>query len=276
MCVKIPPLLALSCMLFELSFPFRMAIISCMPLSFLCCLYVMMAICEGSFFPEFENRKSCTNDGNNYTANITYHTNLDTLLFNLSSNTQIDYGFYTFSYGLDTDKVYAIGLCRGDLKPDECRSCLNYSIVSLTQFCPNQKEAIAWDAQCMLRYSNRSIFGAMEASPPYYMHNVNNATDVDEFNRKLSELLRNLRDKAASGDCRRKYATDTAIVANFATIYGLVQCTPDLSSQDCSGCVYWSTLDIPRFFKDKVGGIVLDPVVISDMKFTPSTTLRKY
>jgi len=65
------------------------------------------------------------------------------------------------SYGINTDKVNAIGLCRGDVKLNDCQNCLKNSTVLLTQHFQNRKEAIGWydDEKCMfLRYSNRSIF----------------------------------------------------------------------------------------------------------------------
>jgi len=42
---------------------------------------------------------------------------------------------------------------------------------------------------------------------------------------------------AASGDSRRKYSTGSAAASNFQTVYGLVQCTPDLSETDCNRCL---------------------------------------
>ncbi|MQL05689.1 hypothetical protein EI015_26835, partial [Escherichia coli] len=101
------------------------------------------------------------------------------------------------SNGENTDKVYAIGLCRGDIKADKCRSCLNNAGVNLTQFCPNQKEAIGWyeDETCMLRYSNRSIFGLNEIGPAYYVWNTNNATDADQFNKDVINLVNSLTSK---------------------------------------------------------------------------------
>jgi len=227
-------------------------------LLFLFGLHAIFTTSEASFGPNFEASKYCITSMN-YTANSTFNTNLHTLLSTLTSHTEINYGFYNFSQGHDSDKVYAIGLCTGDLKPDDCRSCLNSSQAILTQLCPNQKEAIKWEEKCMVRYSNRSIVHTMESSPPYHMHNNNNATDLEEFNKVLGGLLRNLRDKAAGGDSRRKYATDTAIVARFQTIYGLMQCTPDLSTQDCSDCLDWSISSIRRVSKDRVGAVVLRP-----------------
>uniref|UniRef100_A0A0R0EBK6 Uncharacterized protein n=1 Tax=Glycine max TaxID=3847 RepID=A0A0R0EBK6_SOYBN len=173
----------------------------------------------------------------NYTANSIYNTNLNTLLSTLSSNTEINYGFYNFSHGQSPDRVNAIGLCRGDVEPDECRSCLNYARSNLTQDCPNQKEAIIQYDNCMLRYSNRKIFGNQEVKPDYCLVNLSNIRDGDESKQALANLMRKLQGVAASGDSRRKYATDDLTTGNFETIYGLVQCTPDLSEIQCNDCL---------------------------------------
>ena len=135
----------------------------------------------------------CINDVGNYTSNSTYKTNLDTLLSSIPSDNAIDYGFYNFSAGHDTKKVNAIGLCRGDVTPDACRSCLNDSRIQLDHLCPNQKEAIGWYDNCMLRYSNDSIFGTAQTSPDFYMWNSENASNVEEFNQVLGELMASLR-----------------------------------------------------------------------------------
>ncbi|KAJ1431724.1 Serine-threonine/tyrosine-protein kinase, catalytic domain [Sesbania bispinosa] len=223
--------------------------------SFYCFLLLLITVshAQPNFYP------SCSNDKGNYTANSTYRNNLNTLLSSLSSKTEIDYGFYNFSYGEDTDKIYAIGLCRGDVQPDDCRNCLNNSRVLLTQNCPNQKEAIGWIDNCMLRYSNRSIFGIMETLPGLYMWNTNNATQVDEYNQVLGNLLRSIRDKATSGDSRLKYATGNVTGPNFQNIYGLMQCTPDLSDLKCDECLGGAISDLPGCCNNKVGGRVIRP-----------------
>ncbi|KHN01545.1 Cysteine-rich receptor-like protein kinase 29 [Glycine soja] len=190
----------------------------------------------------------------NYTADSTYNTNLNTLLSTLSSNTEINYGFYNFSHGQSPDRVNAIGLCRGDVEPDECRSCLNYARSNLTQDCPNQKEAIIQHRKCMLRYSNRTIFGNPEVQPCTCLRNLSNVMYGDEFKQVLANLMRNLKGVAASGDSRRKYATDNVTTGNFETIYGLVQCTPDLSETQCNDC-----LDGTICCNDKVGALVVRP-----------------
>ncbi|WJX14820.1 non-specific serine/threonine protein kinase [Trifolium repens] len=171
-------------------------------------LLIISIVSQAKAQPEFLD-KSCIDDNGNYTANSTYQTNLNILLSNLSTNTQINYGFYNFSYGQNTDKVNAIGLCRGDVKPDACRKCLNDSRVLLTRLCPNQKEAIGWYENCMLRYSNRSIFGLMEQFPWFNLASRNIETEVNQYNRALGNLMKKLKEKAASSnDSRVKYATE--------------------------------------------------------------------
>ena len=115
-------------------------------------------------------RHFCLDNGN-YTSNSTYKANLNQLLSSLSSSTEIDYGFYNFSYGQYPNKVYSIGLCRRDVIPYNCRSCLNNATNLLPQFCPNQKEAIVWYEGYMLRYLFRDIFNIKETSPPFCEYN---------------------------------------------------------------------------------------------------------
>ncbi|XP_068490177.1 cysteine-rich receptor-like protein kinase 29 [Phaseolus vulgaris] len=234
-------------------------------LFFLWCLPITFFISQVSAVNNTQNfHYFCddTNDQGNYTTNSTYHTNLNTLLSTLISNTEIDYGFYNFTNGENTDKVYAIGLCRGDIKPDECRRCLNDSRANLTELCPNRKEVIGWyeDEKCMLRYSNRSIFGLMETGKPaYFVWNSDHATQAEEFNKVLRDLLDGMRSRAASGDSQSKYATAKATGPDDKTIFGLAQCTPDLSEQDCNNCLIQSMEEFGNCCDSKIGARVVRP-----------------
>ncbi|XP_027936401.1 cysteine-rich receptor-like protein kinase 29 [Vigna unguiculata] len=235
-------------------------------LSFLYCLLITNFISQVSAANNTQNfHYFCDhdNDRGDYTANSTYHTNLNTLLSTLISNTEIDYGFYNFTKGENTDKVYAIGLCRGDVEPENCRTCLNGSRANLTELCPNRKEAIGWyeDEKCMLRYSDRYIFGLNETGKPtYYAHNEDSPTDLHQFNEDVNTLLYNLSRRAASGDSRVKYAADNISSGSNGPIYGLVQCTPDLEESECADCLSRSIERIPMdCCKDSKGGRVVRP-----------------
>ncbi|KAK7852798.1 cysteine-rich receptor-like protein kinase 29, partial [Quercus suber] len=194
-----------------------------------------------------------------------YHFCLDEVLAFLSSNTEIDYGFYNFSYGKSPDKVYSLGLCRGDVKPDLCRSCLNKA-TDLPLRCPNQKEAIGWYYYCMLRYSFRDIFGILEISPPSYLCKGNDlSANYDQFCQDLRNLLDSQRGRAAAGGSLRKFAAGNATAPDNQTLYSLVQCTPDLSDQDCSDCLFGAMEDVRNYCSGIQRGSV----------FKPSCNLRK-
>ncbi|GLT64225.1 hypothetical protein SLA2020_367310 [Shorea laevis] len=200
----------------------------------------------------------CSKSGN-YTSNSTYRANLKSLLASMSSNTEIDYGFYNFSAGEYPDKVNAIALCRGDISTDECRSCVNASSHDLLQYCPNQKEAIIWHTTCMVRYSNKLIFGVMEDYPLLAYYNIQNVSDVEGFNQVLRPLLDRLRNRAASGSSTRKFAVGSAAAPDFQTIYALLMCTPDLDELECNNCLRRAAEFIPQCCNGKQGGRFIAP-----------------
>ncbi|XP_030940952.1 putative receptor-like protein kinase At4g00960 isoform X2 [Quercus lobata] len=202
---------------------------------------------------------NCSDNGN-YTSNSTYKANLNRVLYSLSSNTEIDYGFYNFSYGKSPDQVYSLGLCRGDVNPDICHSCINNARNLLTLLCPNQKEAIIWYDYCMLRYSFRNIFGIEEDSPAFSAANANNVSaNYDQFRQDLTTLLDSQIRQAAAGGSLRKFAAGNTTAPNLQTLYSLVQCTPDLSVQVCSDCLNGARKLIPDCCDGRQGGRVVRP-----------------
>ncbi|XP_021894435.1 putative receptor-like protein kinase At4g00960 isoform X2 [Carica papaya] len=200
----------------------------------------------------------CLNEKGNYTTNSTYQANLNSLHSSLSSNSETSSGFYNISVGQGSDEVHAIALCRGDLSQDTCLECINSAIDELITLCPRQKEAILWYDRCMFRYSNRSLFGVMETSPERTLVNPENASDAQQFTNDLSDLLASLRDKAASGGSARKVAGNSTSGPLLQTIYALVQCTPDLSEEECLGCINGAFDQISGFLGRK-GAQVLRP-----------------
>ncbi|PRQ54975.1 putative protein kinase RLK-Pelle-DLSV family [Rosa chinensis] len=190
----------------------------------------------------------CSNNRGNYTNGSVYQKNLDDFLSSLVTNKSSNgYGFYKSSFGQDddvVDKVHAIGLCRPDLIPDASLSTFNDSAYNLTRACPNQKEAIIWNGYCMVRYSNRSFH--LELSPSYNQSTTRNLSssdvdsfNVDSFNSELEGLIRGMKYQAAAGGLQKKFATEKRRVmySNNQSIFGKVQCIPDLSEEECGVCL---------------------------------------
>lgn len=155
----------------------------------------------------------------------------------LTSDTGIRYGFYNRYVGQTPDQVNAIGLCKGDVEPDDCRRCINIAVIRLREICPNQKGGIGWYDNCMLRYSNVTILGISNTNRGWYRVNGNNASNVVQFNQALGQLFNQQRSDASRGGSLRKYASNSTDGPGFTTLYGKMQFTPDLSEILCSNCL---------------------------------------
>ncbi|XP_052180880.1 cysteine-rich receptor-like protein kinase 22 isoform X5 [Diospyros lotus] len=174
----------------------------------------------------------------NFTANSTFAQNCCQILSSLASNVSANGGFYVNTLGKDNATVYALGLCRGDFPTDRCFNCINTSSRTIIQNCANKTEDVGWGDpdRCTVRYSNKSIFRGMSDQPERSVYNTNNIADdvVDEFKRAIDDLIGRLVIKASKGFSKLKFATGkTNFTVYDDNIYGLMQCTPDLSSADC-------------------------------------------
>ncbi|PWA79421.1 cysteine-rich receptor-like protein kinase 20 [Artemisia annua] len=169
----------------------------------------------------------CGNE--NYTQNSAYQQNLDDVLFALTG-TNNGFGFYNLTSG----QANAAALCRGDIEPEMCRRCVDDATRRLRQVCPNQVEATGWYDMCFLKYSNRSMAIGIVVTGI----NPNNVSDFgfDQWNQSVVNLLGALRSEAVRGGQLRKYASGN-ISAGFLTVYGMMQCTPDLSATQCDNCL---------------------------------------
>ncbi|GAB2231523.1 hypothetical protein Droror1_Dr00010531 [Drosera rotundifolia] len=111
----------------------------------------------------------------------------------------------------------------------------------------------------MIRFSNRDIFNVLETSPSYCLPNEIVDTDVNLFNKTLFWLLDSLRKNVtASGNDQLKFATGavnfTDSFSNEQRIYGLMQCTPDLSKSDCYDCLGDVMHNVGSCSSGKIGG----------------------
>ncbi|KAK9285997.1 hypothetical protein L1049_025200 [Liquidambar formosana] len=200
----------------------------------------------------------CSNT-TNYTSNSAFPSNLNLTFSSLIANATNGDRFYNASHGQNSDKAYALFLCRGDISPSSCQSCIKENSEEIIRRCQNQKEAVIWDTECMVRYANRSIFSRMEEIPERYLWNVNNMSDPDYFKATLANLMNSLLTRAVNVSSSNMFAAGDVNLSLFNRLYALVQCTPDLSQSDCKKCLSGSIGQIPVCCDGKQGGIVLRP-----------------
>ncbi|EOY19894.1 Cysteine-rich RLK (RECEPTOR-like protein kinase) 25, putative [Theobroma cacao] len=180
---------------------------------------------------------NCENGRGNFSTGSPYQDNLNSVLSSLSSDTGNDHGFYNASFGENPDQVFARALCRGDVEPDICRSCISDARNARASVCPNQKEALLGYDECMVFYTNHSIFGVLQTSPGMVLWNRANASDPEGFSATLRTLLETSRKQAAAGDTLQKFAVNDTMTTDFSRVYVLTECTPDLSEQQCLDCL---------------------------------------
>ncbi|XP_044470534.1 cysteine-rich receptor-like protein kinase 25 [Mangifera indica] len=200
----------------------------------------------------------CTNTST-FTPNSAFPKNLNATLSSLLSNATLSNGFYNTSSGAlqGPDAANGLFLCRGDISSSLCQICVKASCENIITLCPNQKEAIIWYDECMLRYSNRSIFADMEEQPGVYLWNINNASNPSQFNEALGDLMGSLENKAVGSS--KFFATEDVSLTTFSRLYGLVQCTPDIFPLDCRTCLANCVREIPSCCNGKQGGRVYKP-----------------
>ncbi|XP_028788541.1 cysteine-rich receptor-like protein kinase 10 isoform X3 [Neltuma alba] len=213
---------------------------------------------------------NCTTN-KNFTSNSPYQFNLNTLfgiLYKKAAGGDTP-EFFNTSYA---DVVYGEFMCRGDVPIQVCRDCVQDAINRIASECPYNKEAVIWYDQCSLRYSDRSFFSTLDQLPRVssrlvdvvpitsctlnpssscsqipshpYDRNQTRMEDVrptrnnsnPEAYAELNKTLNDAVVEAATSGAKKFAAKE----ANFSggSLYTLVQCTPNLSQQFCSKCLY--------------------------------------
>ncbi|XP_072951335.1 cysteine-rich receptor-like protein kinase 6 [Typha angustifolia] len=191
--------------------------------------------------PDYQFSINCPKD-QNYTANSTFKTNLDLLFSSLYSAASVS-GFSSVTIGKNPDQVYGLAQCRGDLSLGECRTCLSTAINETGVICPNSKYLEISRDYCYLRYSNTSFFGYSDEF--YYVFAHSSATESQLFDDTLGQLIETLVDQAAHKS-PLMFAAGSTNYSSFDDIYGLVQCTRDISKDDCFRCLSKYRSEIPK------------------------------
>ncbi|KAH7675704.1 Non-specific serine/threonine protein kinase protein [Dioscorea alata] len=190
----------------------------------------------------------CSTDSN-YTTPSAFATNLALLLPDLIATTaNSSILFSTASRG----SIYGLAQCQLGSSPSDCASCLNISATNFSTFCPSGRSAgIRYDA-CLLRYSDTRFFSQLSNDSFESRTNGQVATDPVGFGGRVIDLMNEISSKAPRTPAR--FAAGTT---NFSGgIYGMVQCTADLSVDDCEKCLN-GTLHVFRGFPyGRVGSLV--------------------
>ena len=192
----------------------------------------------------------------NFTTNDQYESNLRKLLGNLNYQTP-PLGFGLGSVGWYPYQTYGLALCRGDIAAADCKACVNEASNEIHKRCPYDKGAIIWYDNCLLKYSNKDFLGQIDNENWFYLLNVQNVSEPTIFNQKTRELLSQLA-KNASFTVKKYAVGELKLGLGESTkLYGLAQCTWDLSTIECFQCLYNAIDQLPSCCDGKQGGRVV-------------------
>lgn len=199
-----------------------------------------------------------------YTPNSTFHTNLQTLLSWLSSNatpTVQVYNAAVVENNNNNNTVYGLFMCRFDGEPN-CEDCVINNTKVITKVCPMAKEAILWDANCMVRYSNHYFLTTVEESPKITaMNDEDYVGQIGHFNSLLWDTMNEVRNRTVNAPPgSMKYAYKSVNITANQTLYASEYCTPYLSRENCSWCLNDALAEVQTSCcKGKRGGRVIYP-----------------
>ncbi|OVA13143.1 Gnk2-homologous domain [Macleaya cordata] len=198
----------------------------------------------------------------NYTSNSSFESNLLLLLKSITSNTSLSGGFYNTSFGSnEDDSVYGLALCRGDVMPEVCQNCVINASRGIVEQCPSGKQATISYEFCQVRYSDQNFFSMMVHAVKYpnWNNTKQDILDPDQYTLILNDLMTNISNRAAFDSSGNMFATDEAsLTSTGRKLYGLGQCTRDISRDDCYKCLRGEVGDIVGCCSSYEGGIVVD------------------
>ncbi|XP_042478103.1 cysteine-rich receptor-like protein kinase 10 isoform X1 [Macadamia integrifolia] len=193
-------------------------------------------------------------------TNIPVGANANLLLSYLSSNASlsINNGFYNSTAGQNGDEVYGLFLCRGDVEHNICQNCVEAAVVKIKQLCAINQQGIIWYEECMLKYIYyHRVFNWPSPRAYRWESRYIFSLNPNGFFQKLSNLMDSLATLAINNSVsssRIKYfATGEANFTRFHKIYGLLQCTPDITPSDCYSCLRNAIYQISVVFNGSSG-----------------------
>ncbi|GKV19338.1 hypothetical protein SLEP1_g29616 [Rubroshorea leprosula] len=199
----------------------------------------------------------------NTTTITSYSTNqsdLNSLLSALSTNANVANGFYNTTSGEGPDKIYGLFLCTARHVATVCRDCVKYATRDVIQRCPVANEAVIWYDSCLLRYSDEWIFSTLAEEPSCRVCNGARYTDPGLLNSVQTKAMSEAIGQAVS--VQERFATKEANISESETLYSLVQCTPDLSRDDCDKGLRLGMEWLGNFCFGAIGAQILRPSFI--------------
>ncbi|AEE76565.1 unnamed protein product [Arabidopsis thaliana] len=213
------------------------------------------------------NHKCFVSQGK-YKPGSAHEKSLEAIIHSISVGENVNSGYDMMSFGDGPDLVCVVLQCRGDSYGSKCRSCFASAMAGLRRRCPRYKGGIIWFDQCLLEISSIDNVGQLNYGDSFCMSNAKNVGDdpfsfilkwdtlFDNISRiAITEKNKNLKDTNKPA----LYGAGEKRLGTKKKMYGMVQCTDDLSVKACEECLVANILKFQNCWKSgKRGARVLD------------------
>ncbi|XP_010432720.1 PREDICTED: putative cysteine-rich receptor-like protein kinase 39 [Camelina sativa] len=220
---------------------------------------------------EVINAVGCT--GLYFNGSSSYGLNRQNLFSTLAKKVVANGGFYNASLGESPNRVHALALCARGYERQDCMSCVEGAAQGILNNCQNRIDSFTWekdlkdDVSCLVSSSNQSNFGNLELLPAISFDNPHNLKSESSKNMTLFEQEWNAMAngtvkaaaKAENSSVHKYYSAVKAEFTEYPNVYMLMQCTPDITSQDCKTCLQDCVARFRELFWGRQGGEVNRP-----------------
>ncbi|KAI4307662.1 hypothetical protein L6164_030827 [Bauhinia variegata] len=161
-----------------------------------------------------------------YSPDSPYQSNIDSLLTSLvNSATYSSYNNFTIIGSTQSDVVYGLYQCRGDLSMPDCATCVARAVTRVGSMCPQTCGGAVQLEGCYVKYDNATFLGVEDKTVILKKCGPSVGYNPDAMNSRDAVLA----GLSGSGGSFR--------VGGSGNIQGMAQCTGDLSFAECQDCI---------------------------------------
>ncbi|KAL2545880.1 Cysteine-rich repeat secretory protein 60 [Forsythia ovata] len=163
-----------------------------------------------------------------YNGGSPYESNLNSVFTSIVNSASLS-NFNNFKISLpgstQSDIVYGLFQCRGDLTSLDCHNCVTYAVSRLGNICVDTSGGALQLVGCFVKYDNVSFFGAVDKTVVLKKCGPSFGYDSDFLTRRDAVLAY----LTGAGQYFR--------VGGSGKVQGMAQCMQDLSMSGCQDCL---------------------------------------
>ncbi|KAG2306645.1 hypothetical protein Bca4012_084371 [Brassica carinata] len=183
----------------------------------------------------------------------------------------------TLGYHMYGDSsLSALLQCRGDSLGSKCRDCFATALAALRRRCPRYMGRIIWYDQCLLSFDAKFSVGQIDYDNNFCMSNAKKLGDTHAFIMAWNILMDNLTTLAVDKNTNKLTPLYSAGETRFKgdMLYGMVQCTQDLTPQACWECMVFNSIHFQDCLNDKRGARFMSRSCTFRFEFYPFVANR--